>query len=215
MNKNVNKHVEDLLKRFPELECITENLYTIYCTLQNSFFNSNTFFVCGNGGSSCDGEHIVGELMKSFRIKRKMPDQLSERFEQILGKEENIADKLQMGFRAISLNNHPGLSSAYINDVDPLMVYAQQIFVMGREGDVLMGISTSGNAVNVYNAFKAAKVMGIRTILLTGEKCGICEKYADILLKVPSSETYIIQEYHLPVYHTLCSMIEEGFYGTK
>ena len=215
MNKNVNKHVEDLLKRFPELECITENLYTIYCTLQNSFFNSNTFFVCGNGGSSCDGEHIVGELMKSFRIKRKMPDQLSERFEQILGKEENIADKLQMGFRAISLNNHPGLSSAYINDVDPLMVYAQQIFVMGREGDVLMGLSTSGNAVNVYNAFKAAKVMGIRTILLTGEKCGICEKYADILLKVPSSETYIIQEYHLPVYHTLCSMIEEGFYGTK
>ena len=103
-----------------------------------------------------------------------MPDQLSERFEKILGKEENIADKLQMGFRAISLNNHPGLSSAYINEVDPLMVYAQQIFVMGREGDVLMGISTSGNAVNVYNAFKVAKVMGIRTILLTCEKCVIC-----------------------------------------
>ena len=153
--------------------------------------------------------------MKSFRIKRKMPEQLAAKFETVLGNEENIAHKLQMGFRTISLNNHPGLSSAYINDVDPMMVYAQQLFALGREGDVLMGISTSGNAVNVYNAFKTARVMGIKTILLTGENCGICEKYADILLKVPANETYIIQEYHLPVYHALCSMIEEGFYGAE
>ena len=215
MNKNVNKHLECLIQRFPELECISENLCTIYCTLQNAFFNSNTFFVCGNGGSSCDGEHIVGELMKSFRIKRQMPEQLAEKFETILGSEENIAHKLQMGFRAISLNNHPGLSSAYINDVDPMMVYAQQLFALGREGDVLMGISTSGNAKNIYNAFKVARASGITTILMTGQNHGLCEKYADAILRAPSMTTYRIQEYHLPMYHTLCMMLEEEFYGEE
>lgn len=215
MNKNVNKHADELFLRFPELKCISEDLHSIYSILQNVFFNSGTLFVCGNGGSACDGEHIAGELMKCFRVKRKMPAELSERFERILGPEENIADELEMGFRCLSLNNHPGLSSAYINDRNPLMVYAQQLFVLGRRGDALIGISTSGNSRNVYNALKTAKVMGISTILLTGQKCGICEKYADFKIKVPACETYRIQEYHLPVYHTLCSMIEEGFYGEE
>jgi len=120
-----------------------------------------------------------------------------------------------MGFRTISLNGHFSLQSAYINDIDPLMTYAQQLFALGREGDALLGISTSGNAKNVLNAFKVAQVLGIQTVLLTGKKCGICEKYADAVIKVPEEETFKIQEYHLPVYHTLCLMIEEYFYGNE
>jgi len=133
-------------------------------------------------------------------------------FVETLG-EENILDQLQPGLRAISLNNHPALSSAYINDVNPLMVFAQQLFVMGTKGDVLLGISTGGGAENVYNAFKAARAMDITTILLTGEKHGICEKYADKILRAPAMETYRVQEYHLPMYHALCMMLEEEFYG--
>lgn len=214
MNKteNVNKHAEDLFQRFPELRPDAENFHYIYSILKNGFFKRKTLFICGNGGSCCDGEHITGELLKSFILKREHSDEMKKRFADTLG-EENIISKLQPGLRSISLNNHPGLSSAYANDVDPLMVYAQQLYVLGSEGDILLGISTSGNAKNIYNAFMTAKAMGITTILLTGLNHGRCEKYADAILRGPSLETYRIQEYHLPMYHTLCMMLEEEFYG--
>lgn len=212
MNKNVNKHIESLISRYPELQSIKESLYTIYFILEKSFFNSGTLFVCGNGGSASDAEHIVGELMKNFRKNRKIPEKELNKFHEIL-KDGDISAKLQKGFPAVSLNGHPALSSAYANDVDPLMAYAQQLYVLGKENDVLIGISTSGNAENVLNAFKVARVKGIKTILFTGKNNGKCEEYADCILKAPSMETYIVQEYHLPIYHTLCMMIEERFCG--
>jgi len=214
LKKSEMEIIEDLVRRYPALACIAGDLERVFHTLTAAFASGHTLYLCGNGGSACDGEHITGELLKCFRVKRAMPDELKQRFADVLG-DEDISGKLEMGFRAISLNNHPGVSSAYMNDVDPLMIYAQQLFAMGREGDVLIGISTSGGAKNIYNAFKTAKVMGVSTILLTGEKCGICEKYADIRLKVPAKETYQVQEYHLPVYHALCYLIEEHFYGAK
>lgn len=212
--ENVNKHAELLFDRFPELREESENFHYIYSILKNLFVKRKTLFICGNGGSASDGEHITGELLKSFILKRKPSEEVKTAFEKELG-DENILDKLQPGLRAISLNNHQSLSSAYINDVDPLMVYAQQLFVLGEKGDVLLGISTSGNAKNIYNAFKVARASGITTILLTGQNHGLCEKYADAILRAPSMITYRIQEYHLPMYHTLCMMLEEEFYGEE
>ncbi len=213
--ENVNKHEEKLFARFPELRECAENFHSIYSILKNGFVKSKTLFICGNGGSACDGEHITGELLKSFVLKRKHPDSVRESFRAALGEDCDILDRLQPGFRAISLNNHPALSSAYINDMDPLMVYAQQLYAMGTAGDILLGISTSGNAKNIYNAFQTARGMEITTVLLTGLNHGLCEKYADFILRAPSLETYRIQEYHLPMYHTLCIMLEEEFYGEE
>ena len=150
--------------------------------------------------------------MTVYKMKRPVRDAIREDFRNILGNEE-LADKLQMGLRAVSLLSHPALSSAYVNDVDPLMTYAQQLFVMGREGDALIGLSTSGNAKNIYNAFQVARVKKIKTILFTGENHGICEAFADCVIHAPSRETYVVQEYHLPMYHCLCLMLEEAFYG--
>lgn len=212
--ENVNKHAELLFSRFPELREEAENLHTVYSILKNLFFKGKTLFICGNGGSAADGDHITGELLKSFVIKRKHSPEMTTAFENALG-DENILDQLQPGLRAISLNNHQALTSAYINDMDPLMVYAQQLYALGTSGDVLLGISTSGNAKNIYNAFKTARALGITTILLTGLNHGLCEKYADHILRGPAMETYRIQEYHLPIYHTLCLMIEEEFYGEE
>ena len=124
-----------------------------------------------------------------------------------------LCAKLQMGMRAMLLSAHPALSSAYANDVDPLMCYAQQLFVMGRKQDVVIGLSTSGNAENIQNVFKVAGGLGIRRILFTGNRHGKCERYADCVIAVPESETYRIQELHLPVYHAVCIMLEEYFYG--
>lgn len=211
-SNNVNKHAEALFERFPELCPESGNFHHLYSILKNLFFKRKTLFLCGNGGSASDAEHIAGELMKNFKLKRKHREEVERDFEKILG-EDNVLNRLQPGFRAISLIGHPALSSAYINDMDPLMVYAQQLYVLGTPGDAVLGISTSGNAENVYNTFKTARGIGIQTLLLTGLNHGRCEKFADAVFHAPSKETYRIQEYHLPVYHTLCLMLEEEFYG--
>ena len=211
INENVNKHAEELFARFPELAETSESFYQTYFTLENTFVNGGTLFLCGNGGSASDAEHIVGELMKSFVRKRLPSPEIRKRFEE--HDAADLLEKLQPGLRSVSLLSHPALSSAFANDVDPLLCFAQQLYVMGRKGDAVIGISTSGNAENVFACFRTAKALGIATILLTGKNHGICEKYADVVWKAPSFETYRIQEYHLPVYHALCKMLEERFYG--
>ena len=150
--------------------------------------------------------------MKNFVMKRQVSPEFREKFIQN-GGDPALLDILQPGMRAVSLLGHTALSTAFTNDVDPLYCYAQQLYVLGKEGDVVLGISTSGNAENVYQCFRTARGLGIKTILFTGENCGKCEEYADVILKAPSRETYRIQEYHLPLYHTLCIMLEEYFYG--
>ncbi len=214
IEKAVGTHAEKLFKRFPELEALSREFYESYTILETSFFNGGTLFVCGNGGSASDGEHIVGELMKGFLSKRPLGKDVEKEFEEALGPSfRDTTSKLQMGLRAISLNNHASLGSAYINDVDPYMNYAQQLFVLGRPGDVFMGISCSGGSKNVLNGFKVARAKGLKGILLTGSNAGACEREADVSIKAPAKETFIIQEYHLPIYHALCAMLEERFYG--
>ena len=215
INKNVNKHAEELFRRFPELLPESENFHDIYHTIENAFVNSKTLFLCGNGGSAADCEHIVGELMKNFILKRPHSEEMRARFKAALEGDDSLLDVLEPGLRTVSLLGHMALSSAFANDVDAVYNYAQQLYVLGREGDVVIGISTSGNAKNVLNCFKTAKAMGITTILFTGLNHGKCEKYADKILRAPSFETYRIQEYHLPLYHLLCIMLEERFYGKQ
>lgn len=206
------RHIKELLKRYPDLQKASEQLVIAYSILKNCFFNDRILFVCGNGGSASDSEHIVGELMKGFRMKRELGEAIRADFTEKLGSDK-LAHKLQMGLRTISLLSHPSLASAFVNDVDPMMTYAQQLFTLGREGDCLIGLSTSGNAANILNAFQVAKVKKIKTILFTGENCGACEEFSDCIVKAPSKETYIVQEYHLPLYHCLCLMLEDAFYG--
>jgi D-sedoheptulose 7-phosphate isomerase len=214
LDSAVAKHAERLFKRFPELECLSGEFHQAYSILETSFFKGGTLFACGNGGSASDGDHIVGELMKGFALKRPVTKEVEKRFEEVLGSEAKaITSRLQMGLPAMSLNVHPAITSAYSNDVDPEMVYAQQLFAAGKAGDVVIGLSTSGNSKNILNAFKVAKAKGIKSILFTGNRKGVCENYADCSLRVPESETFIIQEHHLPLYHALCLMIEEKFYG--
>lgn len=209
----VNNHAEELFRRFPELRAVSGSLFDVYSTLENVFVNGGKLFLCGNGGSGSDSEHIVGELMKNFIIRRPHSDEMKKRFAE--SGASDMLDILQPGLPAVSLLSHPALSSAFSNDVDGLYNYAQQLYVLGRKGDAVIGISTSGNSKNVFNCFRAASAMGIHTILFTGENNGICEELAEFKLKAPSRETYRIQEYHLPLYHTLCIMLEERFYGLE
>jgi D-sedoheptulose 7-phosphate isomerase len=212
MNKNLNK----LISNYPKLDIICDSISDAFNILVKLFSRNGTLFVAGNGGSAADAEHIVGELMKSFILPRKLDDKLKEQFFNKYGNEgKELADKLEMGFKAVSLNGHPALSSAFLNDVDGTMTFAQQLFVLGDSGDVMLGISTSGNAENVAKALKVAKIKGLKTILLTGKDGGICRELADCVIKIPENETYLIQESHLPVYHTLCLMVEDYFYGKK
>ncbi|MFZ2654742.1 MAG: SIS domain-containing protein [Victivallales bacterium] len=210
-------NISDLYQRYPELKEIEYSISEAFSILKNSIEKEGTVFTCGNGGSASDADHIVGEFLKSFMIRRKATGKFKEDALKIFGQDDGgkICDGLEDGIRAIALNSNPAFVTAFSNDSSPFMVYAQQLYVLGRKGDVLIGISSSGNAVNVLNALKVAKIKGITSILMTGSGEGKCTRFADCCIKVPSDKTYVIQEYHLPVYHALCAMIEEHFYGAR
>lgn len=209
----MNKFLKNMFERYPMLSKTEDSIQTSYELIKNSFKNRGTLFTCGNGGSASDGEHIVGELLKGFLKKRPLEDNTKTDFLTEFGEAgRELGQKLQGGLKAISLNSHPAFCSAFLNDVDGKLIYAQQLYALGSKGDVLLGISCSGNAQNVFNAIMVAKIKGIKTILLTGDGAGKCCEIADCIINVPSRETFIIQEYHLPIYHTLCMMLEDYFY---
>ncbi len=213
-DNTAERYIKELVTRYPALESAAESLDRVYFTIKNSFFNDKILFCAGNGGSAADCEHIAGELMKGFLLRRPLSAELAKEMTDKTG-DSQLAGKLQMGLRCISLISHPALNTAYMNDVDPDMIYAQQLFALGRSGDVMIGISTSGGAANICNAFKVARAKGIVTVLFTGLKHGICEEFADLILRAPESETFKVQEYHLPLYHCLCMMLEDAFYGKR
>jgi D-sedoheptulose 7-phosphate isomerase len=173
--------------------------------MEASFASGGKLLVCGNGGSAADADHIVGELMKGFYKKRSLPAEEASK----LGE---YARYLQGALPAIALTQHAALSTAFLNDVNPEMGFAQQVYGYGRDGDVLLGISTSGNSKNVCNAVRVAMNLGIKTIGLTGRKGGRLSEISDVCIGVPADITADIQELHLPIYHTLCAMLEELFF---
>jgi D-sedoheptulose 7-phosphate isomerase len=174
----------------------------------------NLVMTCGNGGSAADAGHIVGELMKSFKIQRPLTvEQKAALMSSFPDEGTYLAGHLQRGIRAISLADQSSFSSAFINDVAPDMVFAQQVFVYGNAGDALLAISTSGNSINVVNACKVARTFGVATIGMTGEQGGKLLEICDVTIRVPACETFRVQEYHLPVYHALCAMLEAEMFS--
>ena len=216
-------YLESLITRYPVLEQTAPQLRRAYEVLEECYAGGRKLLVAGNGGSCADSEHIVGELMKGFVKRRNVSAQEAERLRQAglclaeadgSGKNlgEELASCLQGGLKAIALTCHSGLSTAFLNDVNGEMIYAQQLWGYGESGDVFLGISTSGNSKNILYAAAAAKAKGIKTIGLTGRSGGRLAKAADVSIIVPEEETYKIQELHLPIYHTLCLMLEERFF---
>lgn len=212
----MSKQLELLIERYPSLEVCKDDIQKAYNILEECFASGHKLLIAGNGGSCADSEHIVGELMKGFKLPRKCNVEFAGKLKSVDSvRGTELAEKLQGGLPAIALTNHQALNTAYINDVanGGLLTYAQQVYGYGKDGDVLLGISTSGNSKNVMNATVVARAMGIKVIGLTGAKGGELASVADVAIKVPETETYIIQELHLPVYHCLCLMLEERFYG--
>lgn len=164
--------------------------------------NGGKLLLCGNGGSAADCEHISGELLKGFLSKRPLPE------DSLTGLEDELRAKLQRGIGAVPLTSLSALGSAFANDVDPALSYAQAVLALGQKNDVVLGISTSGNAKNVAAALKVARAMGLKTLAMTGEKGGLLKEIADVTLTVPETETYKVQQLHLPAYHAICAEVE-------
>lgn len=206
--------IEGLINRYPALESCKKDIFNAYVILSEAYAKGRKLLVCGNGGSASDSEHIVGELMKEFKLKRKVYAGQAVALKEIdpeLG--QVLADNLQGALPAISLTGHSSLQTAFMNDAIPELVFAQQVNGFGKPGDVFLGISTSGNSKNVLYAAVNAKAKGLKVIGLTGAKENKLMKYSDVCIRVPETETYKIQELHLPVYHCLCLMLEEKFFG--
>jgi D-sedoheptulose 7-phosphate isomerase len=215
MKDNTKKILDDLLQRLPELAACGEGLLVAYTAWTDCFAAGGKLMACGNGGSAADSEHIVGELMKGFNLKRQLPQADVEMLTGAFPEDgAALAANLQRALPALSLCSHTALTSAFVNDVSPSMAFAQQVYGLGKPGDIVLGISTSGNSANVVNAVKVAKAMGIRTIALVGGDGGKLAALSDVAIIAPAKETYRVQEYHLPVYHALCAMVEEEFFGS-
>lgn len=218
IEENYHYDVDSLIARYPVLKDCKQGILDAYKILDDCFASGHKLLIAGNGGSCADSEHIVGELMKGFKKKRPVSQKLANKLisiDPVRGQE--LADKLQQGLPCIALDGHQGLNTAFTNDVDNggLLTYAQQINGYGKEGDVFLGISTSGNSKNVMYAAVIAKAKGLKVIGLTGQKGGQLKDIADITIKAPSNETFMIQELHLPIYHCLCLMLEERFFDGR
>lgn len=206
MKDAVQKELKLLIKRYPQLERLEQSVFQA-CTVVSQIKLPNKVLVCGNGGSSADSLHIVGELMKSFKVKRKVDGGFAQEYKKLFP-DDNMFERLQGTIPAISLVSETSLISAIINDIGSDVMYAQQVYGLGQSGDVLIALSTSGNAQNVINAAKVAKVLGITVIAFSGENGGNLKNYCDILLNVPEYETYKVQELHMALYHTICACAE-------
>jgi D-sedoheptulose 7-phosphate isomerase len=208
------KHLTRLFERYPVLAGCEADLGVAFSILASAFESGHQLLVCGNGGSAADSEHIVGELMKGFLKPRHISSCDREKLEKAGGPlGAKIADRLQAALPAISLVSQTSLISAVTNDTSGEMVFAQQVYGLGKAGDVLLGITTSGNSRNVIQAVAVAKAFELKTIVLTGRSGGSVAPMADVAIRVPSDMTLEIQELHLPVYHWLCVELEEKFFG--
>jgi D-sedoheptulose 7-phosphate isomerase len=213
MKKEAKKILDSLTDRYPVLSACENETEKLAETLIGCYKNGGKLLVCGNGGSAADAEHIVGELMKGFCRKRPLDENEKAELERYGEDGVMLANKLQSALPAISLFNETSLITAYSNDEDPSLIYAQQVYALGKPGDVLLCISTSGNSENVCLAVPVAKARGMTVAALTGKTGGKLKNICDICIAVPETETYKVQELHLPVYHAVCLCLEEEFFG--
>ena len=212
MKNRTNQMIEDFFVRHGNLVPLREDILKAAQLLTDAFTRGNQLLLCGNGGSCADCDHIAGEFLKGFLLKRPVGEELRQKLAQQGEYGSQIGQKLQCGLPTISLTAHAGAISAFANDVDPELVYAQQVLAYGKPGDVLIGISTSGGAKNVAAAVLTANALGMHTIGLTGKDGGMLAKLSELALIMPQCETYRIQEEHLAVYHLLCAMVESEMF---
>ncbi|MCL1960063.1 MAG: SIS domain-containing protein [Spirochaetes bacterium] len=212
MDKEIN-YINTLIQRYPTLESVKADISTAFDIIADSYANGGKLLIAGNGGSASDAEHIAGELMKTFSKKRNLPESFITDIKKV---DSEIADylipRMQPGLPTIALSGHASLNTACINDIDGNITFAQQVYGYGKEIDVLLAISTSGNSKNVLYAVAVAKAKKLKIIALSGGTGGELKKYADVNIIVPETETYKVQELHLPVYHCLCQMLENHFF---
>ncbi len=207
-------YLEKLLKKYTQLIKLKKEIISSFKLMINCYENGGKILTCGNAGSAADADHIVGELMKGFRLKRELSSEQFNQIKKIFPNEAHeIAGNLQQAIPSISLVNGIALPTAYANDKNSEYIFAQQVFGLGNKNDLLIAISTSGNSKNVVLASKIAKVKGMSVISLTGQNNNLLEENSDITIKAPSDDTAEIQEYHLPIYHCLCSMVEQELFN--
>lgn len=213
LKKDLQKHIDLLTERYPALKSTEQDITEAYIIMEECYKNGGKLLVAGNGGSAADAEHMVGEIMKGFKLPRKLDSEMQNN---LINKDKELgqvlAENLQGALPAIALDGHPALTTAYMNDCEPLLCFAQQVNGYGNEGDVFVGISTSGNSKNILYAAVTAKAKGMKVVGMTGEKESKLSNIADVCIRVPQTETYMVQELHLPVYHCLCLMLEDRFF---
>jgi phosphoheptose isomerase len=208
--------LNELCIKYPSLIPLKKTISDAADLIIKCYSDGGKVLACGNGGSSSDSDHIVGELMKSFESFRPLKQELVEKLKKLSPERGNyLADKLETGFAAISLSSQTSLITAICNDIDANLIFAQQIIAYGQSNDVLIAISTSGNSQNIIDACITAKALNIKIIGLTGSTGGRIKEYCDILINVPEKRTFMVQEIHLPVFHTLCLLVENNFFPNK
>lgn len=209
------RHIDEVLLRCPALHSLRAEITRTVEAICACHHAGGKILICGNGGSAADCEHIVGEMVKGFLLPRPIPPADADRLRaaDAAGNHDGLADKLQRGVPVISLTGHPSLATAIGNDTGGEMVFAQQVYVYGRSGDILIGLSTSGNSGNILRALTVARAFGLLTVGFTGSLPCRMDALCDIRLKVPAQQTHKIQELHLPVYHTICLMVEQELFG--
>lgn len=202
--------LEETLRRYPVLVPLRAAVLRTVQLICDCHRAGGKVLVCGNGGSAADAEHIVGELVKEFKLPRKISAEDAARLREI---NPELVGRLQRGVCAFSLVSQTSLATAIANDTDASMIFAQQVYSYGKPGDIVWGISTSGNSLNVVQALQVARAFGMETIGLCGANGGAMEKYSSVLLQAPETETYRVQELHLPIYHAICMMVEQELFG--
>lgn len=214
LESRLEKYIDLLIERYSILKKCRQEIINAYLMMEECYEHDGKLLIAGNGGSAADSEHMAGELMKRFKMPRPLMPEMVEKLKAVDPvRGEDLAKNLERGLMALPLVAHEAITTAYINDVDGLGVFAQQLFVFGRSGDVFLGISTSGNSKNVISATIVAKALDIKVIALTGAKGGELVSVADVAVRVPETEVYMIQELHLPIYHCWCLMLEDKFFG--
>lgn len=214
LETRLERHIDLLMSRYPTLKKCRQDIIDAYILMEECYKYDGKLLIAGNGGSAADSEHIAGELMKRFKTPRPITVEMADKLKHIDPiRGADLARNLERGLMAIPLVAHEALTTAYINDVDGLGVFAQQLFGFGRKGDVFLGISTSGNSKNIMYATVIARAIGIKIVGLTGADGGELANVADVSVKVPETETFMIQELHLPIYHCWCMMLEDCFFG--
>lgn len=209
----VRDHLTQLLEDYPRLDCCRESIEKAFFILRECYEKRGKVLVCGNGGSAADSEHIVGELMKGFMLKREICAEHRNKLMAAFPEDGGyLSDNLQGALPAISLVSQSALSLAFINDVAADMVFAQQVYGYAKDGDVLIALSTSGNSKNVVNAVKVARAFDVRAIGFTGQNGGLLGGLCDTVITAPAVLTHKVQEYHISIYHTICAMLEAEYF---